>query len=102
MFVECLYEDLENGEFYNVFVNKVLKYFLFVKFFVRCIEKKIYIELYFVFFLDIIKILIEEKLYIIRYVFFKYLSFFSDWYRLNKNVFCRVKGIYLVVFFGFY
>lgn len=77
MFVECLYNDLENGEFYNVFVNKVLRYFLFVKYFVKCIEKKFYIELYFVFFLDIIDILKIEKMFIIRFlrnkiIFFSY------------------------------
>lgn len=75
MFVECLYRDLENGEFYNVFVNKVLRYFLFVLFFVKFIEKKFYIELYFVFFLDIIDILLLEKMFIIRYLYYKNIIF---------------------------
>lgn len=100
MFAERLYEDLENGEFYNVFANKALKHSSFVKSFARRIEKKTYTELYSVFLSDITKTSIEEKLYIIRYVPLKHLSSPSDRYRLNKNVLCRAKGIYLVVLFG--
>lgn len=36
-FVECLYEDVKNGEFYNVFMNEFLKYFFVFKVFIGLI-----------------------------------------------------------------
>lgn len=41
-FVECLFLDVENGEFYYVFMNDVLRYLFVCDIFILEIEKKEY------------------------------------------------------------
>lgn len=53
IFVECLYSDVRCGEFFNVFGNKVLKYFFVLKVFIGLMEKEFNEEFYFVFLLEL-------------------------------------------------
>lgn len=52
-FVECIFRDFEIGEFYNVFRNEVLKCLFVIKVFKDVMEKKLYLEFYFVFLIDL-------------------------------------------------
>lgn len=99
MFAERLYNDLENGEFYNVFANKALRHSSFAKYFAKRIEKKSYTELYSVFLSDITDTSKIEKMSTIRFLRNKIISP-SHQYRMIKNVFCNAKGIYVVILFG--
>lgn len=55
MFVECLIRDIEYGEYNNVFGNDFLKYFLVFEIFLGVLEKKLFVDLFLIFFLDMRK-----------------------------------------------
>lgn len=71
-----MFIDLENGEFYNVFGNEVLKYLLVCWVFIVLMIKKMYIELYKVFFLEI-----KEIFKLLYYINFKIECVMSFYFR---------------------
>lgn len=103
--VECMYSDVENGEFYNVFGNVALKHPSVLQSFIKLMERKSYNDLHFLFLAERkekIKSQDDSDITDMDKAFTKWLSHYL---LINERVveyqyFTSVRAISWVIFYG--
>lgn len=99
LFVECLFKDIKNGELFNVFEKDVLKYLLVFDNFINVMKNKIYLEVNFVFLIEVVNLV--NKIYYNE--FFLRMSFYLFIYLRKIECFYYIffRVIRWVIFYGY-
>lgn len=106
MFVYCLFWDVEIGELYVVFENEVLKNLFVFFYFIGVMKEKLYLELYFVFFLELNEKLKICKNELIRFCVNDDSYFYIYMIFLNERIICisyrnSIRVISWVIYYGY-